>query len=145
MNQEKIEITFDELYIEWTEEMTTGLAWQDFQHAKFINHIGKLIQTLLEQVAPLDLNKEITYLEDYADEHFGIEERYMELTQYADRESHIKQHTKFRDMLEAIKQSPHSPLVESTRLCGELNKWFVNHIKTVDMKLSKFIKEQEQR
>ena len=65
--------------VEWSDELATGILWQDFQHAELIAHINRLHQAIIAKQAQEELWRMLEFLEKYVDNHFSLEERYMEV------------------------------------------------------------------
>jgi len=125
----------------WTEELATGLAWQDFQHQKFLRLIDNILQSFYEKKGRLDIEEEVKKLLNYVDEHFGLEEKYMTITNYPGTKAHKKLHLEFHQFLLDLDSNDNS-VMESARLCNRLSMWFVNHIKTIDVELAEYLKSQ---
>ena len=52
--------------VEWSEELATGILWQDLQHAELIDHINRLQQAILAKQAQSELWRMIDFLEKYS-------------------------------------------------------------------------------
>jgi len=125
--------------LSWTDSLTTGLIWQDYQHKKFFEHANELYHMIHEDNNKVDIKQEIQFLESYIHEHLQMEEVYMKELEYPDSQNHIQQHEDFILMFERFKAgySQNSPKLLS--LCVELADWFSNHITQTDLALSNFI------
>ncbi|MBU2510876.1 bacteriohemerythrin [bacterium] len=131
--------------IVWTEELSTGIEWQDFQHKEFLELTNSVFDSFYENKGKIDFEKTIDELERYAKQHFSIEDRYMALFEFPGTKDHQKQHEEFWAFIEDIKIASKRNILEAGRICNKLNNWFVDHIKVVDKKLGRFLQVKSQR
>lgn len=130
--------------VEWNDELSTGILWQDFQHAGLIARINRLHQAILDRQAQTELHAMIDFLENYIENHFGMEERYMEVLNDPEMREHARAHQQFRENLNELRNCKDmgSQLTASS-LCYELNEWITHHIRTIDKRLGRQIREQD--
>jgi hemerythrin len=122
--------------VEWSDELATGIVWQDFQHAELIARINRLHQAVIEKQALPELLRMMDFLENYIENHFSMEERYMELLNDPDLRVHARAHQQFRDNLRELRNFGDSgPQLAAASLCYDLYDWVANHIRTIDKKL----------
>ena len=76
----------------------------------------------------MDLEEDIEKLKNYVDEHFGLEEKYMTISNYPESKAHEQLHREFSHFLLDLESTQNSVL-QSGRLCNKLSTWFVQHIK----------------
>jgi len=128
---------------EWTEKLAVGVDTIDAQHRELF----AAINTLLREegaVALAEVPKVLAYLEDYVNNHFGLEETYMRRLSYPGYPFHKGEHVSFindfydlRDELDATGLTPE--LADRIgRFCGD---WLVHHIGKVDKALGAFLSE----
>lgn len=129
----------------WTPDLSTDIAWQDFQHQEFLKFTNDLFDDFYTKKGQLELDKAVAGLQQYARDHFRIEERYMNLFDYPERELHKEQHQTFRNFTKQLSVLERHNTVEGARLCNMLNQWFTEHIKGSDLALGRFLQEQGQR
>ena len=128
--------------IHWTTEISTGIIWQDYQHKELFG----VINTLREKVsAENNINsssiKLIDFLVFYTNDHFGIEEGYMDLLNYPDAEQHKEQHRNFLKQIEELQSiSSFSVGIKTESLCEDLARWFFKHINKTDQHFGVFLK-----
>ena len=125
----------------WTEELATGLTWQDSQHQKFLLLIDNILQSFYEKKGNLDIEEAVNKLMNYVDEHFGLEEKYMNLSNYPESEAHKKLHLEFRNFLLDLDSRKNS-VMDSAKLCNKLSTWFVFHIQNIDVQLADYLKSK---
>jgi hemerythrin-like metal-binding protein len=88
----------------WSDELATGILWQDFQHAELTEHINRLQQAIIEKQAQAELWRMIDFQEKYIEDHFGMEERYMEAAHDPALRNHARAHQKFRENLNELRE-----------------------------------------
>lgn len=132
--------------VRWSDNLETGIIWQDFQHQELLEQMYSLRYAVLERGQVDQIREIIGFLDLYVKDHLGIEEKYMEMYDYPEFGSHKKQHEKFINDIEMMKLQTDNPenFLQSAQLCYELNQWFVNHVATIDKKLGEFLKEVTQ-
>ena len=125
---------------EWTEELTTGLQSQDYQHKEFIQLINHLCDQFVKESGRSFISHALSYLREYAEKHFCVEEEYMRKSHYPEIKAHIEEHQAFHKFLSEIAHSSDkTPMMSSALLCNKLNHWFISHIKQVDLKLGAWL------
>lgn len=129
----------------WSEELSTGIEWQDFQHREFLSLTNIVFDSFYHNKGQIDFEKTIEEMENYAKNHFALEERYMSIFEYPGLGGHEKQHEEFRGFVKDIKSASKHNVLEAGRICNKLNNWFVEHIKIVDKKLGRFLQIKSQR
>ena len=83
---------------------------------------------------------EIEKLQIYAENHFAIEEEYMEQLQYPHREQHIMAHNKFREELQALVEQQQDMDSDFQYYVGTfLTEWLTRHVFGIDKQLEDFI------
>ena len=114
---------------------TSSIIWQDKQHQvlfEVLDHI-KAART-----GPGDMEK----LQNYAENHFAIEEEYMLLLQYPHREEHVRAHDKFRCELQIMVNDQANYDADFQHYLGTfLTEWLTRHVFGIDKKLEQFIQE----
>jgi hemerythrin len=78
-----------------TMRKTSDIIWQDAQHQVLF----EILDLVKEPGADAQVLKK---LNEYTDNHFALEEQYMELLQYPKRERHIQAHNRFRKEIAAL-------------------------------------------
>jgi hemerythrin len=111
---------------------TSEIIWQDAQH-----------QVLFEI---LDLIKEpgadsrvLEKLRDYSENHFALEEKYMEELDYPGRAEHIESHDRFRREIDQLLGSGDPDPAFMDLVAIFLTEWLKRHVFGVDKALEEFI------
>ena len=117
-----------------------GIIWQDIQHQQLLEAINKLVNSVTTGKNDKELfYKTINFIKEYISSHFSTEELYMKKYNYPETKKHIEEHQLFiDDFIKFISQSIYNDK-ESAKLLYKLNEWFLNHIKTTDKQLAKFL------
>ena len=111
---------------EWTERWSVGVDTIDAQHRELFAAINSLLREE-EKPAARDVVKVLDYLEDYVNNHFGLEEIYMHRLSYPGFPFHKGEHVAFindfydlRDEYDDNGATPELASHASTRLarCG---------------------------
>jgi hemerythrin len=112
---------------------TSDIIWQDAQH-----------QVLFEI---LDLIKEpgvdpgvLEKLRDYIENHFSLEEKYMEQLDYPGRSEHIESHDRFRiEINQLLAAGDDKDPVFMDLIATFLTEWLTRHVFGIDKELEAFI------
>jgi len=130
--------------VEWSDSLATGILWQDFQHAGLIARINRLHQAIIDKQAQSELRSMIDFLESYIENHFSMEERYMEVMHDPEIRGHARAHQQFRDNLRDLRNFEGTGAqLTAASLCYDLHEWITHHIRTIDKRLGRLIKEQD--
>lgn len=125
------------------EQYHTGVIWQDFQHRELMSQVIKL-KTADKEAEKDAFRFSVTFLAMYVHHHFKLEEEYMGIYRYPDREAHQKEHKAFIKRLREFRAN-HRQYSEAAReeLLEQLNDWILTHIFKDDKTLGKYILEAE--
>lgn len=96
---------------------------------------------LLDELAKEPFDPKIIYqLKTYADNHFCIEEAYMEQLNYPDRDAHVATHNRFREELSCLENDA-AQMNRNVReaLSTFLSEWLKRHIYGVDKDFEQFV------
>jgi len=130
--------------MEWTQEMAVGIETIDSQHRELFKRINELLRAIKEHRCRSEIDGTIKFLDDYANFHFGEEERRMAAATYPDLAEHQKQHAIYMKNLAEVKEEAAKPRVQgaSYELSVTVNQivvdWIVDHIMKVDRKFGEF-------
>ena len=121
-------------------EYQHGITWMDWQHGDLINEFNKLYDSLEKGSCALTLMKSSRIIEKYVEDHFGLEELYMQKFNFPDLKKHQTEHLGFRQRFKAF---------QATGLAGEMEAgkdlilllidWIMKHIMVTDKELAKFL------
>ncbi len=121
---------------------SVGVETLDKQHAHLIDLIGRCSDLIKANRKKEEIGEIIQELFKYTEEHFSLEERYMNLAGYKDLPSHKKQHQEF---IRVVKD------FEEQRIAGNqlslkdimifLMDWVINHILMSDQDYAEAMKK----
>ncbi len=132
--------------IEWTQDLATGLDWQDRQHKELFVRIDGLMEAMKAGKGKEEVDKVLNFLSDYVVFHFGDEERAMGKFNYPESSVHKSEHVKFNTNFSDLKKqfgtaaSPSILVIQVQRLIVD---WLKNHIGKTDKKLGAFLKTKQ--
>ncbi len=132
--------------IEWTQDLATGIGWQDNQHKELFTKINSLMEAMKTGKGKDEIVKLFKFLDDYTVLHFGNEERTMEKLNYNEYSSHKSQHKNFISNLSDLKKQLETavvPVAVVVKTQSMLVDWLKNHISKVDKVLGAFLKTKE--
>lgn len=127
--------------VAWTDDLSVGVELIDEQHKKLIEHLNNLTKAVEQHQGPFEIPDILSFLIDYTDFHFSMEERNMEAHGYPDFEAHKAKHDEFKAILADMESEfrddgPTAILAESIDTL--LVSWLLKHIRVVDVELGAF-------
>lgn len=136
--------------MEWTEDLSVGVAKIDEQHKELFRRINSLVDAIKSKTCKYKISDVIRFLEDYIIEHFSEEEGFMTRHGYPDYAAHKALHEEFMQSfaelkvgLEEIeggkKPGSYDLSVETNQIVVD---WILNHIARVDKRLGVFLKDR---
>ncbi len=128
--------------IEWTEDLATGVQTIDDQHKELFGRINVLLNACNMGKGRMEICRTVAFLEDYVNEHFSTEERYMIKHQYPDYDAHRAQHISLRNNLARLKQrlDEEGAGVHIIILTNQLIiDWLRNHIRILDRSFGDYL------
>lgn len=124
----------------------TGVVWQDFQHRQLMDLFFKVKEAKVKNTGQDVFKYSLAFLAMYVNHHFKLEEEYMDIYYYPDRNLHKKEH---KDLIKKIKifRKDYIDYDEQAidKLLMTLNDWILNHILENDKKLGDYIISCEQK
>lgn len=120
----------------WSDELSTGIAEQDEQHKNLIYLINRLDKAMQARKDADILDSVLTELVDYTVYHFGYEEKLMHLHHYADIREHKSEHALFIETVADFKRRfDAGGAVISIQVVNFLRLWVTTHIMQTDKKM----------
>lgn len=114
-------------YLEWTDELNTGIHVIDGQHKRIVNYINLLHDTC--QTEAQDKTTEIiSAMVDYTLSHFAFEETLIEEAGYKKCPQHIQQHDEFRNKIYKLRDRALAGEDVASILLKLLHDWLFEHI-----------------
>lgn len=130
----------------WSKDIETGNTQIDNEHKELLQNINSLLNACRQGKGRDEILKTIGFLKNYTATHMSHEESLQRINNYPDYVNHKKLHdhfTKSVNNLEKLFEKEGTSVV----LIGEINQqigtWFVQHIKTEDVKLAKYLAERD--
>jgi len=130
--------------IDWTPGLSVGVDEIDAQHQELFARVNALLAAMNAGRGRDDLGRTLSFLGDYVDRHFGLEEAYMRRFNYPGYFAHKRAHDAFVADFKKIRKDlafvgPRTSLVLEVQ--QRLGGWLVHHIGGVDRALAAFLKE----
>jgi hemerythrin len=126
-----------------SKDLEVGVLEIDAQHQELINRLNALLSMGQGADSREEPQKTMDLLEEYIVKHFSDEETLQKKNNYPEYESHKKMHQLYIEEFQKLKKefasSGHS-LKFTMDLNNSLINWIVKHIKTADVELGKFLK-----
>jgi len=126
-----------------SKDMEVGVIEIDAQHKELVDRLNKLMSMGNDAFSKDETQKTLSMVGDYIITHFADEEKIQRQNKYPDYEAHRKLHqqyiSEFQKLKKEFSENGHS-LKFTMDLNNSLIKWIVNHIKSDDVKLGKFLK-----
>jgi len=133
------------LSLKWTEDLSVGIEWIDKHHQDLFRAINQMLEAMNRGEGDKEIEKTISFLEEYVETHFGAEEKEMEKKSYPEIQAHKAQHMNFKNQLADIKkefEEKGTTLTLTLQVQRQMADWWTNHINKVDKKLGKFLEEK---
>ncbi len=127
-------------FLEWKEELNTGISVIDGQHQRIVLYINQL-----HEIKQTKDNGEVTEilvaLIDYTLSHFTFEETLFSDAGYVNTTQHINQHEEFRNYIYKLKDRAAQGENVSSLLLNFLHEWLFEHILHEDGQYVPVVKE----
>ena len=129
--------------IEFPEELMLGYEELDSQHVCIHKAFTEMLDAMSSGKSHTKFFSLIKFLEDYATEHFAMEEDLMESHNYPKIREHREEHWKFAARFSEQKERFEKEGVTSSLVIKTQNwlfEWLTDHIKRVDREFIEFVK-----
>ncbi|HBA88843.1 MAG TPA: hemerythrin [Geobacter sp.] len=126
--------------IQWSKDLSVGIAKIDEQHSKLIQIMGELDEAIRKDEAADMLEDILTNLFNYAQSHFATEEELLRKHKYPEMALHELEHQRFIAKAFAFKERLHSKRPGlALELLTFLSSWVLNHIELTDKRYTKHL------
>ncbi len=127
-------------------QYSTGVVWQDFQHKQLMDLFLKVKDAKTQKKGEEVFKYSLAFLAMYVNHHFKLEEEYMDIYYYPEREAHRKEHKELIKRIKFFRKS-HKTYDDDAvdKLLITLNNWIRDHILGDDKKLGDYIISCEQK
>ncbi len=130
--------------MEWKDELSVGIEKIDKQHFTLIEMINDLNEAMQNKLGQETAGEIIESLINYTETHFRTEEDLFDKYNYAESESHKKEHEEFVKKVSDFKRDYDSGKIGlSVFIMDFLSSWIVRHIKGTDMKYASFFRDKK--
>ncbi len=131
--------------VKWTNDLSVDVELIDDQHKMLIEHLNNFAKAVEQHQGPTEIASTLSFLIDYTDFHFSMEEREMKAHNYPAYDTHKAKHEEFKTILvymesEFRDDGPTAILAESIDTL--LVSWLVKHIRVVDVEFGMFLKDR---
>ena len=128
--------------VEWTDDLSVGVAEIDAQHQTLLGMINELNDAMRERRTDQALGGILDGLRAYSHEHFENEERYFVKFRYPHGRGHRRSHRAFIAKVDEFQVAfAEGKSLLSLEVAKFLKDWYVNHIKRQDQAYSAFFLE----
>jgi len=128
-------------FIEWTDDLNTGIGTCDRQHHKLVELINLLHEAMLAGKGKTVMHDLLRELVDYTVYHFETEEELFARHGYPDAPSHILEHRKLTQTAVELRDKVASGgRVITIDVMNFLKQWLNNHIIHTDKRYGPFLK-----
>jgi hemerythrin len=131
--------------LNWTPEYESGSGLVDEQHKELFRRVNALLAACEFGMGKEEIEKTISFIEDYVDYHFASEEALMLKYEYPDYEEHKLYHDLLRSRYFKMKEeitSGRLSVPDILRLHAFLADWVRMHTMSVDKVLGAFLKSR---
>lgn len=129
--------------IVWDESLATGVEEIDAQHREIFDRFNKLFTACSEGRGKEEVMKSIAFLREYVQDHFSLEEKLQQRSNYPGYAAHKSQHNAFIldvDRLEKSFNEEGATLSLVIMTNKALTSWLLQHISKVDTEFAKHLK-----
>jgi hemerythrin-like metal-binding protein len=128
--------------LEWNDSLNINVRDIDAQHRGLVSMANRLHDGMTSEQPAAMLRDILDEMGQYAVEHFGTEERYMEAHGYPERAAHMAEHRDFADKARRMTEDCASgKCALSMDILNFLCNWLVTHIHGTDKALGAFLNE----
>lgn len=131
--------------VEWSDDLLTGIDEIDDQHRELFQKINKLLEACRRHEGKLEVGQTLRFLEEYAQEHFYLEETSMKEYDYPGLTEHALRHREFINNFVKLHSEFHkhgpslSVVIEANQMMAQ---WLCDHIRTVDQEMAGFLRDK---
>jgi hemerythrin len=131
---------------QWDESLEIGIEKIDEQHRELIKRLDDLAQAVLKKQGKNKIIQMMKFMEEYGEEHFSDEEKFMKLYDFSGLSAQKKHHDKFRETTKRLIDELNSQKdmeFFAASVQRYLIDWLILHIRSEDRKFGEFIAEYE--
>ena len=128
--------------LRWDETMVLGIAEIDEQHKTIIEKFTELSEAFQAGKGTDEIPEMIAFLNDYAEMHFALEDKYMLKYVYPKIDVQRKEHSEFTHDVRALRERMQREGVSreiSIETSGKLIRWIIQHISSHDREMVAYV------
>jgi len=128
--------------MEWTQELSVGVAAIDEQHKELIRRMNVLFESIDANKAKEEVLKVLDFLEKYVINHFADEEKLQVRVQYPRYPEHRQMHQEFIKNIQKISNEIKNDgftVITKTLIASTLVTWLITHISKQDKDIGKYV------
>ena len=128
--------------LRWDDVMVLGIADIDEQHKTIIEKFTELSEAFQTGKGTDGIPEMIAFLNDYAERHFALEDRYMLKYAYPKIDEQRNEHGEFtRDFRELRKRMQQEGVSREIAIAtsGKLIRWIIQHISNHDREMVSYV------
>lgn len=128
-------------YLDWKDELNTGIRVIDGQHRRIVDYINQL-HDIAQGNGEADTVEVLTALVDYTLSHFAFEESLLEEAGYPQHASHVHAHDAFRNRIFDFRERARQGEDVAEPLLELLKDWLFEHIAHEDARYVPLVSAQ---
>lgn len=130
---------------EWKQEYALGISEIDRQHQELFRMADEIYDMVLEVSGDFQTQRIadlMTALNQYAEDHFALEESLLVRYEYPELEAHKREHDSFRLQVAELSQAKESQIQREvlTELIKFMTQWIFRHIRLTDAEYAPYLK-----
>lgn len=129
-----------------TSDLITNNSMIDTQHKQLFDAINALLDACSKGQGRTEIGKTLDFLSKYVDKHFSDEEKLQIKHSYPEYDKHHKYHEEYKKIIRELQQELEKSganIALVAKVNTAIGGWLVNHIKREDLKMAKYIREQQ--
>lgn len=128
--------------VEWNDKFNLGLHEIDDQHKQLVAIMNKICQAINEGRGDKIIEEVLIEMQDYALNHFELEEKYFDQFHYEKSELHKEWHRTFiQKIVELADELDRDKKSVSIEAIAFLGGWFIDHTQNLDRQYVALFKE----
>lgn len=123
--------------IEWSNNLSTGVDWQDRHHKELFKRVSGLLDAMSVGKGKEEIERLFTFLDSYFVVHFEAEEQAMSSCAFPGAVEHLREHTGFIESVAALRGefASGATSVLVVKVQKLVVDWLIHHIGEMDKEL----------